>query len=137
MRRVDEASLALRHRIMRSFADTGNPPVMTAGEVDRLRALADAHVVVLADDDPERIVMAHPFAAHRRGASVASGGRTWWGNCAWDGFGIAAALHLDDAVITDNGVEVRLEAGRLTAPDGALFHVLAPAREWWEDIGGT
>ena len=134
---MDDAALALRHRILRSFAETGDPPVVAAGEAEHLRALADANVVVLAPDEPDRIVMAHPFAAHRRGASFVSGSRTWWGNCAWDGFGIAAALDLDDAVITSNGVEVRLEAGRLAAPDGALFHVEVPAREWWQDIGST
>jgi hypothetical protein len=115
---VTERELALRRAIFESFAQTGAPPHVE----DRatLRALADRHVVVL--DDDERIVMAHPFAAHRDGTRVDAGGRTWWGNCAWDAYGIVAALELGEATI---------------APDGELFHVAVPARDWWADIGFT
>ena len=56
------------------------------------RSLAEQHVVALDDDG--RVWMAHPFAAHTDGARVDAGGRTWWGNCAWDAFGIVAALDL-------------------------------------------
>ncbi|MGH2970319.1 MAG: organomercurial lyase, partial [Solirubrobacteraceae bacterium] len=98
-----------------------------------LRALAERHVVVL--DDAGRIVMAHPFAAHRDGARVESGGRTWWGSCAWDGLGIVAALGLDDAELTAQGVTLRVEGGE---PHGdAVFHVAVPARHWWDDIAHT
>ena len=50
-----------------------------------------------------RIVMAHPFAVHRTGARVDAGGHTWWGNCAWDGLGIVAALGLREATVTSTG----------------------------------
>jgi hypothetical protein len=115
---VTERELALRRAIFAAFAETGAPPEVQ----DRatLRALAAQHVVVL--DEEERIVMAHPFAAHRDGTRVDSGGRTWWGNCAWDAYGIVAALELGAATI---------------APDGELFHVAVAARDWWADIGFT
>jgi Alkylmercury lyase len=115
---VTERELAVRRGIFEAFAETGAPPDVP----DRatLRSLAEQHVVVL--DDDERIVMAHPFAAHRRGTRVDAGGRTWWGNCAWDAYGIAAALGLEDFAV---------------APDGAVFHIALPAREWWADIGFT
>jgi hypothetical protein len=115
---MTERELALRREIFAAFAQTGAPP-----EVDdraTLRALAHQHVVVL--DEHERIVMAHPFAAHQDGTRVEAGGRSWWGNCAWDAFGIIAALRLNDATIS---------------PDGELFHVAVPARDWWADIGFT
>jgi hypothetical protein len=116
----------LRRRIFEAFAATGAPPPL--GEADRpvLEALAERHVVVL--DAAGGVLMAHPFAAHREGASVSAGGRTWWGNCAWDGFGIAAALGLRDARVEDHGV---------VAGPGAVFEVAVPAAHWWDDIAHT
>jgi hypothetical protein len=121
---VNEHDLALRRAILESFAATGEP-----GEHGDVRSLADRHVVVL--DDEGRILMAHPFAAHRDGARVDAGGRTWWGNCAWDGFGIVAALGLRDATVTAQGITVGEDSHH------AVFHVLVPARHWWDDIGFT
>jgi hypothetical protein len=120
---LTEADLQLRRAIFESFAETGTPP---AG-LDRegLQRLADAHVIVLEDDT---ITAAHPFANHREGARVEAGGRTWWGNCAWDGLGIAAALNLQDPTITAQGLRLDEAAG---------FHVLVPAAHWWDDIGFT
>jgi hypothetical protein len=121
---MDDTLLALRHRIFLTFAETGAPP--EDADPGSLRALADAHVVVL--DASGRIAMAHPFAAPGSACCVEAGGRTWWGNCAWDGFGIVAALGLSDARVVSGGVE---------ATDDVLFHVAVPARAWWDDIGFT
>lgn len=129
---MTERELALRGAIFASFAASGEPPPVD----DRatLRALAQQHVVVLDDDD--RIVMAHPFAAHDRGARVESGGRAWRGSCAWDAFGIVAALGLRQAEVIDaSGIRVAFRDGR---PAGdAIFHVAVPAARWWADIGFT
>jgi hypothetical protein len=80
--------------------------------------------------------MAHPFAGHRSGARVDSGGRTWWGNCAWDGFGIVAALGLADADVASSGVTVHVRGGA-PVEDDVMFHVQVPARQWWDDIAFT
>ena len=128
---MTDRELTLRRAIMLSFAETGAPPEVADEET--LRALADRHVVAL--DGAGRIRMAHPFAAHRTGASVESGGRTWWGNCAWDAFGIVAALGLRDAVVHGDGLSLEVRDGE-PASD-ALFHVAVPARLWWEDIAFT
>ncbi len=125
---MDERDLALRRAIFESFAATGGP-----GEHGDLRSLAEQHVVVLDEDG--RVRMAHPFAAHREGARVESGGREWWGNCAWDGLGIVAALGLRDAVVTAQGVSIFVRDGEVEGD--AVFHVLVPARHWWDDIAFT
>jgi Alkylmercury lyase len=145
---VTDRELALSHTIMRSFADTGAPPDID--DEPTLRALAEQHVVALDEDDdrpgtahpsaPRRgdrphIRMAHPFAAHREGARVDSGGRTWWGSCAWDALGIVAALGLSEATVTAGDVVLHVEGDR--ARGDALFHVAVPARDWWADIGFT
>jgi hypothetical protein len=121
---MDEHDLALRRELFAAFA-TGAPlPEADYG------SLAAQHVVAL-DEDGE-ILMAHPFANHTEGARVDVGPptpRTWWGNCAWDAFGIVAALDLPDATITAQGI---------TLPrDDAVFHVLVPAAHWWDDIAFT
>jgi hypothetical protein len=121
---VDDAELTLRRSIFAAFARSGAPP-----EVDDrqgLERLAAAHVLVLDGDGA--IAMAHPFAAPGGACCVDAGVRTWWGNCAWDGLGIVAALGLRDARVVAQGVE---------AADGAVFHVAVPARAWWDDIGHT
>jgi hypothetical protein len=126
---MTDAAFALRRRIMQSFAARGVPPAQLTGEETALLAeLADAHVVVL--DPMGHVHMAHPFAGHRTGARVNAGEREWWGNCAWDGFGIVAALKLSDATVTSNGITVSA-----SDPDPTvLFHVSLPARQWWDDV---
>ncbi len=130
---MTEAQLALRAEIFRSFAATGAPPELP--DSPDLRALAERHVVVLDGDG--RIVMAHPFAGHTGGARIDAGGRTWWGNCAWDGFGIVHALALPEATVTAQGVAVRLSGGVPVEAGGAVFDVAVPAARWWDDIAHT
>ena len=126
--------LALRSRIFAVFAATGRPPDVAADDAPALRSLAEQHVVVLDDDG--RVVMAHPFAAERDGATrVEGGGRTWFGNCAWDGLGLVAALGLGEATVTSGDVSVRVRDG--VPVDDAVFHVLVPARDWWADVWFT
>jgi hypothetical protein len=122
---------SLRRTIFESFAATGRPG--DHHDVAALRALAEQHVVVLDDDG--RILMAHPFAAHKTGARVQSSGREWWGNCAWDAFGIVAALHLQRATITAQEITLQLDGDDIEGD--AVFHVLVPAARWWDDIGFT
>ena len=124
---MNDRALELRRRIFVSFAETGGPPPLDGEDPAVVAALQQAHVIVL--DDAGAIRMAHPFAAHDEGATVATAdGRRWRGNCAWDGFGIAAALRLHDFTVTSNGV---------TAADDGFFHVEVPAGRWWDDPAYT
>jgi hypothetical protein len=123
---VNDRALELRHRIMRAFAETGEPPSLAGEDPALADALEQAHVIVRDAAGANR--MAHPCAAHHEGATVTAGGRTWRGNCAWDAFGIAAALALEDPRIESDGV---------VADDGVLFHVEVPAARWWHDPGYT
>ena len=121
---MDEHDRALRRRLFEAFANGDPPP-----DAD-YASLAEQHVVAL--DDAGDVLMAHPFANHTHGARVDAHGRTWWGNCAWDAFGIVAALDLDHATITAQGITLDTHDD-----DGAVFHVLVPAAHWWDDIGFT
>jgi Alkylmercury lyase len=127
---VTERELELRRKIMLAFAETGEPP--TVADRATLAALAEQHVVVLDDD---RIVMAHPFAGSDGDAVVESDGAMWWGNCAWDGLGIVAALGCDTATVTSTDVTVDVTDGEVEP--GPVFHVEVPTRRWWDDIAHT
>jgi len=120
---MEDGDLRLRRAIFEAFA-SGSP----LPEAD-LSSLAAQHVVAL--DERGALLMAHPFANHTDGARVDSGGRTWWGNCAWDAFGIVAALGVEDWTITAQ--EITLRPG----DRDAVFHVLVPAAHWWDDIAFT
>lgn len=125
---MNDRELELRRRIFLSFAETGEPPSLDGEDPAVVAALEAAHVIVL--DDRGAIRMAHPFAAHDEGATVTTpDGLRRRGNCAWDAFGIAAALGLDDGFV--------VESQGVTATPGALFHVEVPAARWWEDPGYT
>jgi len=124
---MEDGDLRLRHAIFEAFA-SGSP----LPEAD-LNSLAAQHVVALAEHGA--LLMAHPFANHTDGARVDSGGRTWWGNCAWDAFGIVAALRLREATVTAQDLTLRVHDDRVEGD--AVFHVLVPAAHWWDDIAFT
>ena len=133
--------LALRRRTYEMFVELGRAPL--AGElggddvVAGWRRLHEEHALVL-DPATDEILMAHPFSAVPTPYRVQADGRSWYANCAWDAFGICAALHTDGTIETscsDCGgsltVEVRDEQ---SSDDSLLFHCLVPARHWWDDI---
>ena len=128
---MEDGDLRLRRAIFEAFAATGEPPAAEDGAT--LRALAEQHVVVLDADG--RIEMAHPFAAHDRGARVDAGGGSWRGSCAWDAFGIVAALGLREATLTAQGLTLGVHEEGVEGD--AVFHVLVPAAHWWDDIAFT
>jgi hypothetical protein len=139
--------LELRQATYRMFADLGRAPraVEVASILSRdeaaihagWRRLHDAHALVL-DAAGAEIRMANPFSAVPTPHRVRAGGRWWYANCAWDAFGICAALHADGRVETscpDCGEPLGVDvAGERPSDDTLLFHCLVPARHWWDDI---
>ncbi len=101
------------------------------------RALDEAHALVL-DRATGDLRMANPFSAVPTPYRVHVGARSYFANCAWDAFGICAALHTDgriEATCADCGDPLRVGV-RDERPDetALLFHCLVPAKLWWEDI---
>ena len=62
--------------------------------------------------------------------------REWYGNCAWDGLGIVAALGLREVDVSSGGVTLRVRDGSVV-DEGERFHVAVPAARWWDDIAFT
>jgi Alkylmercury lyase len=144
---MDDDDLVLRNLTYARFVELGRAP--TAAEVaapggrneadvmagwERLHA---EHALVL-DPATAEIRMANPFSGVPTAHRVHAAGRWWYANCAWDAFGICAALHADGRIETscpDCGEPMEL-AVRLQRPDNPnlLFHCLVPAAYWWDDI---
>lgn len=146
---MDVRDIELRNATYRQFVDFGRAP--TAAEVADAtgttepdvragwRRLHDAHALVL--DDAGDIGMANPFAAQPTPFRVEAAGQSWYANCAWDAFGIGAALHADSTIHTECAdcrapIEIVVRDGRPDDTD-LVFHVLVPAASWWDDIGYT
>ncbi len=139
--------LGLRHATYRLFVELGRAPaaeeVAAAMRSDPVgvkagwRRLHDAHALVLSPATDE-IRMANPFSAVPTAYRVHAADRWWYANCAWDAFGICAALHVDGHIETScpdcaEPIAVDVVDQRPSDP-GLLFHCLVPAQHWWEDI---
>ena len=85
--------------------------------------------------------MAAPFSAVATPFRVDAAGRNWFANCAWDAFGICAALHVDgriETVCPDCAEPIVVTVSDRRPDDATLvFHCLVPAARWWDDIGYT
>jgi hypothetical protein len=139
---VDVADLELRRRTYAFFVEPGRAPAASElGDREAVmagwRRLHDEHALVLNPATAE-LRMLNPFSVVPTAYRVQAGGRWWYANCAWDAFGICAALHADGRVETscpDCGEPLAVDV-RDERPDdeSLLFHCLVPARHWWDDI---
>jgi hypothetical protein len=141
---VDDGDLGVRNRTYRLLVELGRAPEPAevgdpAEVVAAWRRLHDRHALVLGESGSIR--MANPFSAVSTPHRVAAAGREWYANCAWDAFGICAALHADGRIETtcpDCGEPIPVEV-RDGRPDDytPVFRCLVPASRWWDDIGFT
>ena len=144
---MDTRDLVLRNLTYALFVELGQAPsaeevaerACTTDDdvVEGWRRLHDQHAVVL-DAATGALRMANPFSAVPTAYLVHAVDRWWYANCAWDAFGICAALHADgtiEASCADCGEPLRVEVRDGRADDESLvFHCLVPAAQWWDDI---
>jgi hypothetical protein len=146
-RAMNETDLEIRNLTYGLFATRGQAPTIQdvvlessfgAPEVEAAwRRLHDAHALVLEPGRTE-LRMANPFSAVPTVHRVHAGTQWWFANCAWDAFGICAALGADGRIETRcpdcrDSLVVEVRDGRPDREDLA-FHCLVPARSWWDDI---
>lgn len=105
---------------------------------EMLRLLHERHALFL-EPGTTRIRLANPFSAIPTQYRVGLAGKTYQANCAWDAFGVIAALHADQATIrsvcTASGepLTIDVEAGHLQAHE-AVVHFLVPFGRWYDDL---
>src|SRR5262245_59914405 len=102
-----ESLRTVREAIYRHIVDTGRAPdaawvasatgVAVSTVEEAYRALADAHVIVL-EPGTTKIWSAPPFSGVATPFVVRAGAASWCAPCAWDAFGIPAALARDAAI---------------------------------------
>lgn len=103
-----------------------------------LRTLHDKHALFL-EPGTTQIRIANPFSAIPTAYHVTTGGKTYTANCAWDSFGIVAALHQTDAeiysVCTGSGAPIHLRiANDQVVSQQELVHFQVPFRQWYDDL---
>ena len=81
-----------------------------------LQALADQHLFVLANNRQD-IVMALPFSGVETGFHCEVDGKVYNANCAWDCFGIAAAMKRDARISAtcpdcEDSIELEIRDGK-------------------------
>ena len=147
---MDAGDLAIRNITYRAFVELGRAPGVdevaerAAAPPDDVASawgrLHDAHALVL-DHVTGGLLMANPFSAVPTVHRVEAAGRWWHANCAWDAFGICAALHADghvETVCRDCGEPLVIDVQDQRPDDPSLlFHCLVPAAQWWDDIAFT
>jgi hypothetical protein len=129
---------AIEQRKIPTIAALAKTARVSAGDVhSSLQRLADAHMLVLQPGSGE-VLMANPFSAVPTPFVVTTGVGSWYGNCIWDGMGIAAMLNSDAVIDTSCGccgTALRLEVPReCTDDDERVAHFAIPAARWWDGI---
>ena len=147
LRFMNDGDVMLRNQTYRLFVDLGRAPSVEETAVEAglttdetgagWRRLHDAHALVLYPGSTE-IRMANPFAAQPTPYRVTASRRSWYANCAWDAFGICAALDVDgriETICSDCDDEIVVEVvNRRPDSEMVVFHCLVPAARWWDDI---
>lgn len=142
-----DQDVAVKLAIYRHFAETGKRP--TPAEIALRACVSEADVVasyewlksqrvLVLEPDGVSIRMAPPFSGVPTHHVVEAAGLSFYANCAWDAFGIPAALGVDAVVKSrcgQSGEPLRLAVG----PEGHdacdwWFHCAVPAAKWWDDI---
>ena len=144
---MDALDLRVRNHVYHRFVDLVRAPTVDEVAVElelaqdeteaAFRRLHDAHALVL-EPDSSTIRMLHPFSCVPTAHRVDADGRSWFASCAWDAFGIPAALGVDGRVSSacpDCGDAIAVEVvARRAAPDDLPVHFQVPAGRWWDDI---
>lgn len=100
--------------------------------------LAAKRLLVLEPGKPTKIRMAPPFSGIDTSFRVEVGEKSYYANCVWDAFGIAAALKQDATIFSSDGFtqEPLILGVKDSKPRDSsyLAHFAVPAAHWWDDI---
>jgi Alkylmercury lyase len=100
--------------------------------------LSEKRLLVLEPDSSSHIRMAPPFSGIETQHWVRIKDKIYFANCAWDAFGIAAALKRDtdiESACADCGetLTFQIRDGK-PLPQECVIHFAVPASQWWKDI---
>ena len=102
------------------------------------QALASKRLLVFEPGSTSRLRMAPPFSGIETAFPVRAGEKTFYANCVWDAFGVAAALHADVVIPASDGhtrEPLTMEIGNgEPVHEEFVAHFAVPAAQWWDDI---
>lgn len=136
-----------RYFVYAFFAKEARPPSIqdAARELqitpEQARALyeeLDARHALTLLPGTHTIRMANPFSGVPTGFHVRVGAKQYYANCAWDSFGIPAALHRDAAIEafcaqTQKPLRLNIEDGNVSG-DSAVMYFRVPFAQWYDDL---
>lgn len=136
-----------RYFVYQFWVEHARPP--TAQDAANALNISVEHAAALYDELHARhalllmpgthsIRMAWPFSGVPTGFRVHVGAKNYYANCAWDSFGIAAALHADariDAFCsnTQEPLHLTVRDGKISG-DSAIMYFRIPFAQWYDDL---
>ncbi len=134
--------------IYKTIAATTKPPTpatiaavlqCSAQEVESAyQRLYQKRLLVLDPGTTSQIRMAPPFSGIETQHVTKIDGKSYYANCAWDAFGIAAALNSDadiESTCGDCGEPLSFQIkNSKPLPQECVIHFAVPAAQWWNDI---
>jgi hypothetical protein len=105
---------------------------------EALSVLHERHALFL-EAGTIRVRFANPFSNVPTPFQVIVNGKTYQANCAWDSFGVVAALHAPAAIVHSacaySGVPIRIVVrdSQVRNTD-EVVHFLVPFDRWYEDL---
>ncbi len=110
-------------------------------EIEDARALYEelnARHAIMLMAGTQMIRMANPFSGVPSGFRVRVGDKKFYANCAWDSFGIPAALHADATIDafcagTQEPLRLTLREGKISG-DTAIAYFRVPFAQWYDDL---
>ncbi|MGH7496849.1 MAG: organomercurial lyase [bacterium] len=139
---------AVKLEIYKTIAVTTRPPLAAEiaaalrSPVEEVEAayhrLYQKRLLVLEPGAPSQIRMAPPFSGVKTPHVTRIEGKSYYANCAWDAFGIAAAFHRDADIASICGdcgapLSFQIRNGN-PLPQECAVHFAVPAAQWWDDI---
>ncbi|SRR6266511_3939110 len=124
---------------MPTSADVASAMGSSVAEVEQaFQRLYEKRLLVLEPESSSRIRMAPPFSGIETQHRVKIEEKVYFANCAWDAFGIAAALNRDADIESTCGdcnepLTFQIREGK-PLPQDCVVHFAVPAAQWWQDI---
>jgi len=131
--------MVARNAVMPDSADIAGELVEPREAIEAsFKRLYAKRLLVLEPGSNAQIRMAPPFSGISTAFQVEVEGKSYYANCAWDAFGVAAALHADAAIhasdgLTGESIQLAVKDGE-PVPAQAVAHFAVPAAHWWDDI---
>jgi hypothetical protein len=144
---MPDTDLEIRMAVYRFFAENARSPTLdemseivgeSPEEVQNAYQRLYTRRLLVPTSDGRSIRMAPPFSGVETQHQVHVGELQYYGNCAWDAFGVVAALGGHGRVESrcEASGEVLILSLTPSGPSESLwrFHVVVPAAQWWNDI---